>query len=76
MFNMPRAAININDGFGGGNEISESLLFAFTLAVCTNRHSQVQHLPRKHGPFGHELMVGVSISTHVVLTCAGIVSRS
>jgi len=26
-FNMPRAAININDGFGGGNVISNNLLF-------------------------------------------------
>ena len=26
-FNMPRAAININDGFGGGNIISNNLLF-------------------------------------------------
>lgn len=26
-FNMPRAAINFNDGFGGGTDVSESLLF-------------------------------------------------
>jgi len=26
-FNIPRAAINFNDGFGGGNEITENLLF-------------------------------------------------
>lgn len=26
-FNMPRAAVNYNDGFGGGNEMSESLIF-------------------------------------------------
>jgi len=27
IFNGPRAGININDGFGGGNEITENLLF-------------------------------------------------
>jgi len=26
-FNMPRAAINVNDGFGGGTKISKNLLF-------------------------------------------------
>lgn len=28
-FNGPRAGININDGFGGGNEINNNLLFNF-----------------------------------------------
>jgi len=28
-FNGPRAALNINDGFGGGNEITNNLLFNF-----------------------------------------------
>jgi hypothetical protein len=27
MFNMPRAAINFNDGFGGGNLVEENLIF-------------------------------------------------
>lgn len=29
MFNGPRAGININDGFGGGNQIENNLLFNF-----------------------------------------------
>ena len=28
-FNGPRAGININDGFGGGNQIQNNLLFNF-----------------------------------------------
>ena len=27
VFNVPRAAINFNDGFGGGNDASQNLLF-------------------------------------------------
>ena len=26
-FNIPRAAVNFNDGFGGGNEMKNNLLF-------------------------------------------------
>jgi hypothetical protein len=26
-FNMPRAGINFNDGFGGGSEVTENLLW-------------------------------------------------
>lgn len=29
MFNGPRAGINVNDGFGGGNQIEKNLLFNF-----------------------------------------------
>ena len=29
LFNGPRAGININDGFGGGNSIDNNLIFNF-----------------------------------------------
>ena len=35
MFNMPRAAININDGFGGGNDVSEVVV----CETCQSHHT-------------------------------------
>jgi hypothetical protein len=58
MFNGPRAGINFNDGFGGGNEITENLLFNFCRE--TSDHGPFNSWDRQ--PFLTELLDGVTPS--------------
>jgi len=44
-FNGPRSAININDGFGGGNEITRNLFFNFVRE--TNDHGPINSWDRE-----------------------------
>ena len=41
-FNGPRAGINANDGFGGGDEISHNLVFS----TCRESGDHGPHAPR------------------------------
>ena len=42
-FNGPRAGININDGFGGGNQIQNNLLFNFVRGKNFRLHWTVKN---------------------------------
>jgi hypothetical protein len=70
VFNIPRAAINFNDGFGGGNELTENLLFNTCRESSDHGafNSWYRHAPRTRATRGacaehHEMRLTCCVRT-------------
>ena len=61
MYNGPRAAINFNDGLGGGSVVEKNLLFKMVRE--TNDHGPFNSWCVNIVPYGLNLHCGVCIET-------------